>query len=84
MWREDEFVFSGEQLALVFQFQHEKSNVTGDYKDNHYLTVLQRQCFHTENEIKTEYSALTQQSFQLLLTDIFCHRVLMWLQLLNQ
>lgn len=38
MWREDEFVFSGEQLALVFQFQHEKSNVAEDYKDNHYLS----------------------------------------------
>lgn len=38
MRREDEFVFSGEQLALVFQFQHEKSNVAEDQKDNHYLS----------------------------------------------
>lgn len=26
MWREEGFVFSGEQLALVFQLQHEGSN----------------------------------------------------------
>lgn len=29
------------------------------------VTAPQWQCFHTENKIKTEYSALKQQSFQL-------------------
>lgn len=68
MWREDEFVFSGEQLALVFQFQDEKSNVAEDYKDNHYLSECNSRCFHTKNKINTEYSAVTHQSFQLILS----------------
>lgn len=31
---EDVFVFSGEQLALVFQFQLEESATVKEYKDN--------------------------------------------------
>lgn len=40
MWREDGFVFSGEQLALVFQFQREKSNAVEEQKGNYFLSVV--------------------------------------------
>lgn len=39
MWREDGFVFSGEQLALVFQFQCEKSNAVEEQKDIYFCPL---------------------------------------------
>lgn len=40
VWREDGFVFRGEQLALVFQFQREELTAAEEYRDNYYFPLL--------------------------------------------
>lgn len=39
-WREDGFVFSGEQLALVFQFQRVESTAVQECKENYRCLLL--------------------------------------------
>lgn len=52
-WREDGFVFSGEQLALVFQFQHEKLTAVEEYKENYFLCIVESSIlFSAQNKRK--------------------------------
>lgn len=39
-WRDNGFVFRGEQLALVFQFQHEELAALEEYKENYYCLFV--------------------------------------------
>lgn len=39
-WSKDGFVFSGEQLALVFQFQHEELTTVEQYEENYCCALL--------------------------------------------
>lgn len=51
-WREDGFVFSGEQLALVFQFQDEELTPVKEYKENYHCLLLYYAYSFTQHKTK--------------------------------
>ena len=54
--RDDGFVFSGEQLALVVQFQSEELAALEEYKENYYCSVVVSFIFFYFSNIKSKKS----------------------------